>query len=118
MTTYWIADPQGAKAAVGSAVARDESIRLHGWTEASEPQPGDHVWMRHGEHGGRAKFPTEAVEQWAALGWQLAAPTPPPDLTKDPAFVDQLPVAPAAEPDKPKTASAAGGNKNQESSRG
>lgn len=121
---YWVADPGGTLAVVEGAAARDEWTRVHGWTEVAEPRAGDMVWLQHSETGGRAKFPIEAAEQWAALGWRPAAPVPAPDLTKDPALVDQPPAeaAPLAEPlpapVKPKTTSATGGEQSKETSRG
>lgn len=116
---YWISDPAGVFAVVEGAAARDEWTKVHGWSETREPGAGDFVWMEHADHGGRAKFPVEAAEQWAGLGWVLAAPAAAPDLTKDPVLVD-LPAAtaPVAEPVKPKTASATGGEQSKETSRG
>jgi hypothetical protein len=114
--TYWIADPAGVKARVEGTAERDEWTRVHGWSEAPEPGPGDLVWMQHSEHGGRARFASEAAPQWTGLGWEYAGPVAAPDLTKDPVLVDQAPAP--TEPVKSKTTSATGGDQNKESSRG
>lgn len=114
---YWVADPTGTKAVVEGAADRDQWTKVNGWADASEPAAGDFVWMQHVEHGGRAKFPVEAVEDWSGLGWVLAGPAAAPDLTKDPALVDQPPAA-VVEPVKPKTTSATGGDQSKETSRG
>jgi hypothetical protein len=117
--TYWVADSAGVKALVEGVAERDQWTRVHGWAEATEPAAGDFVWMQHAESGGRAKFPVEAAEQWTGLGWELTAPVPAPDLTKDPVFVDQpAATVPVAVAETPKTASATGGEKSKETSRG
>jgi hypothetical protein len=88
--TYWIADPNtGAKASVEGAPERDRWVGVHGWALASEPQPGDRVWLRHDVTGGRQQFPVSAAPQWAGLGWHPGAPPEPVDLTKDARLVDQ-----------------------------
>ena len=42
-----------------------------------------HIWMEHGEHGGRAQLPD--IPYWRAAGWEPCdGPPPEPDLTRDP----------------------------------
>jgi hypothetical protein len=42
-----------------------------------------HIWMEHGEHGGRAQLPD--IPYWRARGWEPCdGPPPEPDLTRDP----------------------------------
>jgi hypothetical protein len=43
-----------------------------------------HVWMEHGEHGGRAQLPD--IPFWRAQGWSPCdGPPPEPDMLHDPA---------------------------------
>ncbi|TDB79961.1 hypothetical protein E1091_19395, partial [Micromonospora fluostatini] len=65
--TYWMADGQGAVALVEGAEERDRLIPL-GWADSEPPAPDQQVWMRHAEHGGRAKFPLASVELWRPRG--------------------------------------------------
>lgn len=74
--TYWMADGYGAKALITGAADRDRWVPL-GWDEADEPAPGDMVWMRHVDHGGRAKFPADVAELWWAKGWEPSDPPAP-----------------------------------------
>lgn len=87
-TKYWLADGYGGKALVEGADERDRWLPL-GWSESSEPQPGERVWLRHEEHGGRALFPAESVELWRQKGWQPSDPPEPinPFNTERPADV-------------------------------
>jgi hypothetical protein len=40
-----------------------------------------HIWMQHGEHGGRAQLPD--IPYWRARGWEPTdGPPPEPDLTR------------------------------------
>lgn len=42
-----------------------------------------HIWMEHGEHGGRAQLPD--IPYWRARGWEPTdGPPLEPDLTQDP----------------------------------
>lgn len=107
---FLITDADGVKAVVDSVAERDRWIRVHGASEAAAVVPGDRVWLRHTIHGGYAALPAEAAEQWAALGWQPSAPPEPVDTTKDPALTDP---APAAEPEKTPTRTAAGGDQKE-----
>lgn len=110
---YWLADVDGVKASVEGADERDRWTKVHGWAVTAEPVAGDLVWLQHEETGGRQVFAAEAAPQWEGLGWHPCPPPEPADLTKDPQLVDQ-PAAPAvAEPDKPKTRAAAGGESKE-----
>lgn len=76
-TMYWLTDGFGGKALVEGAEERDRWKPL-GWSESTEPAAGERVWLRHDVHGGRALFPAETVELWAAKGWQPSDPPPVP----------------------------------------
>lgn len=95
--TYWLVDGDGAKALVVGVDERDR-FRPHGWTETTEPAGSDMVWLEHEVTGGRQLFPMAVTPQWGALGWRLAGPPEPVDLTKDPQVVDQPLTPPAAQP--------------------
>lgn len=73
-TNHWMTDGYGSKALVG-ADERDRWKPL-GWAESTDPEPGERVWLRHEEHGGRAQFPAEVVELWQQKGWQPSDPPP------------------------------------------
>ena len=107
-TKYWIADIDGVKAQADGADDRDIWTRVRGWSETTEPVAGDMVWLEHETTGGKQKFSAEAAPQWAGLGWLPSSPPAPADFTKDPNFVDQLPVAAPAVEAKPKTQAPAG----------
>jgi hypothetical protein len=79
-STYWIADLDGNKALVEGVDERDRWVKVHGWTESTEPGPRDFVWLRHDEHGGRQRFVAEAVPLWEVRGWRPAAPPEPENL--------------------------------------
>lgn len=85
--TYWMRTPDGAKALVTGAEDRD-TWTVRGAVEDDEPKPGEFVWLQHEQHGGRAKFPAEVVEQWELKGWHPSPPLEPVDLTRDPHLVD------------------------------
>ncbi|MEU4367554.1 hypothetical protein [Micromonospora chersina] len=96
--TYWLTDGYGAKALIEGAEQRDRWKPL-GWSETDEPEPGDRVWLRHEDHGGRALFPVESVALWQQKGWQPSDPPEPinPFNAAQPADVTEAaPAAPAA----------------------
>lgn len=79
-STYWIADPEGIRALVEGADTRDRFVRLHGWTESTEPQRHDFVWLRHEDPGlGATAMTWEAaqLDAWAGRGWTPGAPAEP-----------------------------------------
>jgi hypothetical protein len=45
-STYWIADAEGTKALVEGADQRDYWTKVRGWSEASEPEGLEFVWLR------------------------------------------------------------------------
>lgn len=73
---YWLTDGFGAKALVEGADERDRWKPL-GWAGSEEPQPGDRVWMRHEDHGGRAQFAGESLDLWQQKGWHPSDPPAP-----------------------------------------
>ena len=87
--TYWMRTPDGASAFITGDDERDRWIP-HGLIETAPPQPGPgvFVWCEHEVHGGRAKFPADVVEEWAAKGWHPSPPEEPVDLTRDPVLSD------------------------------
>jgi hypothetical protein len=102
--TFWIADPEGILAPVDDAATRDRWIRVHGWTEAAEPDRHSFVWLRHEDPAlGPIQLTWEAaqLDAWAGRGWTPGAPDEP--------AVD---LGPAVEPkSSPKSGSAAGEKK-------
>lgn len=74
MTTFWIADPEGAKACVTTAEARDLWVKVRGWTEADEPADGEFQYIRNVGHGGVGRMVHEAVPLHAGLGWVPSGP--------------------------------------------
>lgn len=93
--TFWLADGYGSKALVTGVEERDRWVPL-GWSEAGEPEPGERVWMRHAEHGGRARFPAEVVELWQQMGWEPSDPEPPVNPFNAPRPADVAEPAPDA----------------------
>ena len=88
---FWLVDDAGSKALVVGVDERDR-LRPLGWSESTEPAPGEWVWMEHDITGGRARFPVEAAPLWVAKGW---APSGPRGDTADGVPAE---VAPAAAP--------------------
>lgn len=82
---YWIADPNGVKACVSGATVRDFWVRVHGYTETTEPVGMEFQWVRNVEHGGRGVMNHEAVMLHAGLGWFPSDPPPVPGLPEEPA---------------------------------
>jgi hypothetical protein len=108
--TYWIADADGTRAVVEGADARDSWVRVHGWTEATEPDRQDFVWVRHEDPAlGAARMTWEAaqLDAWAGRGWTPGAPPEPAGATKDPVLVAQ------AEPAKTRNPAAGGDSKEK-----
>jgi hypothetical protein len=71
-TTYWLADPEGTRAPVEGAEARDYLVRVQGWTETGEPDRHDFVWLRHEDPAlGSTRMTWEAaqLDAWAGRGW-------------------------------------------------
>lgn len=103
--TYWLADPEGVRAPVEGAEARDRWVRLHGWTESSEPDRHDFVWVRNEDPSVAAMSMTWEAAQldaWAGRGW---TPGAPPEPGTDLAAAEP---APAPEPkSSPKSAAPA-----------
>lgn len=62
------------------------------------------VWLRHGVHGGRARFPERSVPSWIKLGWE---PCEAPDED------EKTPAAPAAPVKKTTPARLAGPNSKE-----
>jgi hypothetical protein len=107
-TGVWVADIEGRKALTGDF----DSWRVRGWVEATEPEPGEFVWLQHEETQGKQLFPQQVVGTWEALGWKPCEPPKPVDLTKDPKLTDAVPVT---EPvTAPKPAKATSGIKKEQ----
>lgn len=103
---YWLTDLAGVYAQVEGADQRDNWTRIQGWAEAGEPGRNDQVHVVH--EAGRGQLAYGALtDGWSALGWAVATPPEPVDLTKDPQLVDQ-PAEPVTEPEKPASAPASG----------
>lgn len=98
--TYWIADVDGAKALVAGSAERDRWTRVNGWTETGEPEGLEFVWLRNGQHGGRAKFAAQAVPLWEGLGWKPSPPPEPVNLAIGPEHPSRA-QAPDTEPTTP-----------------
>lgn len=101
--TYWVADHEGVKACVTGAAVRDFWVRVHGYTETTEPTGQEFQWVRNADHGGRGVLNHEAALLHAGLGWFPSDPPPVPGLPE--AETDVSAAAPEAAFDKP----AAGG---------
>jgi len=104
-TEYWIADPEGVKAKVVGADVRDYWVKVHGWTECSEPTGHEFQWVRHSEHGGYGVLNHEAALLHEELGWVASDPPPQPGS----------PVSQADEPPAPtkSAAKAVSGDKKE-----
>lgn len=101
MTNYWIADAEGTRAVVASTAERDRLLRLDDWTESTEPDRLDFVWLRHEDPAlGAVRMAWEAAQlpAWAGRGWSPGAP----------------PVSSARPASPPAKTTAAGGDKNKE----
>jgi hypothetical protein len=105
--TYWITDPEGTFAPVEGAEARDRWTRVHGWSEASEPDRHDFVWLRHeNPELGATRMTWEAaqLDAWAGRGWAPGAPN-------EPGAAPAPAVEPVAEPTKTTKSGSAGDKK-------
>lgn len=89
--TYWIADVNGVKACVTGAAVRDFWVKIHGWTETTEPTGQEFQWIRNVDHGGRGVMNHAAVELHAGLGWIPSDPEPVSGLPEEPV---ETPAAP------------------------
>lgn len=78
--TYWIADTEGVKACVVGANVRDQWVRVHGWSETTEPTGLEFQWIRNVDHGGRGVMNHEAAVLHVGLGWVPSDPPPPPGM--------------------------------------
>ena len=113
--TYWLSRADEPVALVEGAAARDEWVRVHGWTETSEPDDLRQVHVVNDNTGGRGALPYGALKgAWVGLGWRAATPPPPLDLTKDPRLVDQPVSEPVTESAKTKNQPAAPAASTQE----
>lgn len=113
--TYWIASVGGHLAQVEGAEERDAWTKIHGWHEVTEPRPSDRTYIWHDGIDQPGCVPYESLPDWVAMDWRPGPPPPPVDVANDPTLRDLPAVAPpVAEPAKPKTASAAGGEKTKE----
>jgi hypothetical protein len=86
-SSYWIADAEGTRAVVEGADERDRWVRLRGWTESTEPDRQDFVWVRHEDPAlGAARMTWEAaqLDAWAGRGWTPGAPPEPAGATPAP----------------------------------
>lgn len=112
-TNYWITSAAGTYGQVEGVEERDTWTPL-GWRVADEPGPTDFVFLRYAETGGVAPFAYGAVGIWQQMGWELSAPPPHVDPTKDPRLFDHVSVpAEDAAPKKSTTKTpAAGTDKN------
>lgn len=72
--TYWIADPEGAKACVVGADAFAEWTRVRGWTETTEPVGLEFQWVRNAGHGGKGVMNHEAAVLHEGLDWFPCGP--------------------------------------------
>lgn len=95
MSEFWIADSGGAKACVATAADRDQWVKVHGWTEATEPVDGEFQWIRNVDHGGKGRMVHEAVPFHAGRGWVPSGP---------PGYDEPAPAQPKSSP-APKSAS-------------
>jgi hypothetical protein len=78
--TYWLVDPEGTRAPVEGAELRDHLIRVNGWTDTTEPDRHDFVWIRNEDPTlGAARMSWEAaqLDAWAGRGWAPGAPDVP-----------------------------------------
>lgn len=109
---YWLARGDEPVALVEGAAERDQWVKVHGWSETSEPADDQQVHVVNENTGGRGALPYGPVRDglFAGLGWRIASPPEPVDLTKDPALVDQPVAAPAP---KTETAAAAASSKEK-----
>jgi hypothetical protein len=93
-TKYWMTDGYGAAALVEGVEERDRWLPL-GWQLISDEDAlagVTHVWLRHEDHGGRQRFPVEAVELWQTKGWHPSDP-PAPQSPFNAAPADIVPAA-------------------------
>jgi hypothetical protein len=82
--TYWISDQDGTKALVEGVEERNFWVHVHGWSETTEPEGLEFVWLENDEHGGRAKFNAQAVPLWEPRGWHPSPPQEPVNLAIPP----------------------------------
>ncbi len=107
--TYWLSRGDEPMALVEGAAERDEWVRVHGYVEAAEPDDQQQVHAVNEATGGRGQFPYGVVKPgsaWASVGWRIADPPAPVDLTRDSHLFDQPAEPAASEPAKPKTPAA------------
>lgn len=90
--TFWLSDEQGRKARVFGAEARDQWVKVHGWSETTEPVGLEFQHVRNVGHGGRGVLNHEAAVLHEGLGWVPCgppgyddpAPKPEPKTTAKP----------------------------------
>jgi hypothetical protein len=90
---YWMVDTEGVKALVVGKEALD-FWSTQGWSQTTDPQGQEFVWLQHDQHEGRAKFSAEAVPLWAFNGWHPSDPPAPVNLAVAHREVVEPPAAP------------------------
>lgn len=113
--SYWLADPEGTRALVEGADTRDRFVRLHGWTEATEPERHDFVWLTNENSSlGATRMTWEAaqLDAWAGRGWTPGAPPEPGAPVEEPAPVKEPAPAPETK-SSPAKPSASSGEKKE-----
>jgi hypothetical protein len=103
MTTekkFWLADHQGAKAAVDTAAERDYWVTVQHWTETTEPVGLEFQHVQHEAHHGRGVLAHDAAVLHEELGWHPSGPPPVPG-SPEPAAPKSSPASkPAGSGDK------------------
>lgn len=98
---FWIADPEGVKATVVGAEARDFWVRVNGWSETTEPTGQEFQWVRNEAHGGKGVMNHEAALLHEGLGWFPSGPDGYDEPVDEPAPKSSpKPAAPATSGDK------------------
>lgn len=107
--TFWLGRDGEPSALVEGVAERDRWVNTHGYREVAEPGEVDQVHVVNDATGGRGALPYGPATHgiWAGLGWRVACPPEPVDLTKDSALFDPPPVEPAAAQPKTKPAASA-----------
>jgi hypothetical protein len=99
-STYWIADAEGTKALVEGADQRDYWTKVRGWSEASEPEGLEFVWLRSDllpdSAPTRLNWVAANDKAWTDNGFRPCPPPEPVNLAIPPERRAQ--VKPAAEP--------------------
>jgi hypothetical protein len=72
---FWIADTEGVKARVTGVEARDQWVKVHGWSDTTEPVGHEFQWVRNVDHGGKGVMNHEAALLHEGLGWFPSGPS-------------------------------------------